>query len=121
MKLFKKSKKANVTNFVLFIMFAVVLTLIAALFVPMSINFTTQMFAAGDNIINQTSYVLNGISDSAMKNQINQSIQNAQQATADNVSITSALYQYAWIFIILVLFLVIFVATRRQVETGGFG
>lgn len=115
------NKKANLTLAFVFIASSVVLIILAGLFTPMLVQFSTFTLTMGDNLIVDTKPTLENINNTAIRNQINASLQGAEQASADNISILAGFYQYAWVILIIVTGLIIFLLTRVLVETGGRG
>lgn len=116
-KIFKK--KGNVTLFIVFLFLATIMILLAAVIVPILIRQSTTFYVIGQGIINDSMQDINNITNVAIRTQINQSLTAAQQSTADNIDILSYIFRYSWVLILIVLGIVGFIATRRQVETGG--
>jgi hypothetical protein len=102
-------------------MVSVILLVTAAVMSPFLVTFNTQLFAQGENILAQNDGFLLDIEDSTIKDQINGSIQAARQSSADNVSILATLYQYAWLIILFITFVILFLVARRNVEIRGGG
>ena len=119
MKDFKKSKRGTITFFLIFFFSSIILIIIAALVVPMGINFTTHTYAAGEEILNLTLEDLNSIQDATIRDEINQTIMTAMDSSQDNIEFLSGIYQYSWIVVLVLSALIVFVASRRQVEYGG--
>jgi len=114
-----KGKKGVISFAIAFIVFALIIVLIGAVAAPVLTDITVKMFAAGDDIMAMTQDGLNDINDTTIRDQINASLQSARGAQQDNIDVTTSLYKYAWIGIVGILFLGMFLLTRRSVETQG--
>ena len=53
--------------------------------------------------------------------QINTNIEDALGASQENIEIAANMYQYSWVFILGLTFLLMFIYTRALVEVGGGG
>lgn len=114
-----KGKKGSVTLYIVFIITAIIIVVVAAVLAPMGVLFTSKMYVAGEGILNQSLPIINDISDPDVKTSVLGVVQSAKDATVDDISVTSGLFQYSWIFIIVLAGLVIFLFSRRMVEYGG--
>lgn len=113
----KKCKKKGVMAlFVVFIIVSVVLLLMFAFATPLLMTITTDLYAAGDDVLSLAN--LEGIDDTEIRASVNNSISTAKQATADNVSILSAFYQYSWLIIVVISSLIIYLFSRKLIETS---
>jgi predicted PurR-regulated permease PerM len=115
------NKRGNLTLAFVFLASSVILIILAALFSPMLVNFSTSTLTMGEQLIIDAQPSLDEIQNEEIRNQINQSLTGARQSSADNISILAGFYQYAWIIILLVSGLIIFLFARLLVETGGRG
>jgi len=118
MELFKGSrkKKGTVMLYITFIIASIFIVLIGAVFAPMGILFNVKMFEAGEMILNNSQSEINHIQDAAIRNEINATITSAKAAHLDNIEVLGALYQYSWIFVIILTGLIVFIYTRRLTE-----
>jgi hypothetical protein len=116
MKHFFKHKRGNITLYLVFLIVAIILVLISAVLAPLGVLFNTEMFKAGENILSLAQADIDEIQDAAIKSEINDTITSAKTATLDNISVTSALFKYGWVFILVIIALIIFLFSRRLVE-----
>lgn len=109
-------------SFAFFVIFAISLTLLLLLFaigIPLGLTAISQFFKVGDDLITDSSQTFSTIQNETIKQQVTNALNSAQQSTADQVSILSWFVQYAWIWILLVVTLVVYMLGRRTVEYGG--
>jgi predicted PurR-regulated permease PerM len=117
----RKNRKGNLTLAFVFLASSVILIILAGLFSPMLVSFSTIITQSGEDILIDSQPSIENIQNEEIRNQINQSLTGAIQSSADNISILSAFYQYAWIIILIVSAIIIFLFARLLVETGGRG
>lgn len=89
--------------------------------IPFLINFTTDMYIAGDNLIANTETKISEISNETIRTKIQNNLDNIQAATAENIEYMSFFVQYSWILITLIVTFTLFILARRVVETKGYG
>lgn len=114
-----KNKKGSVTLMIVFFIAAVIIITITAVLAPMGVLFNTAMFTAGEDILNQSQPYIDDIKDTDIRNTINDVVTSAKAAGSDNIEVNANLFQYSWVFIIILTGLIIFLLTRRAVEYGG--
>lgn len=118
---FLKGKKGFVWLYVSFMIFAVVIVLIAGVLAPMGVLMNTKFMEAGLDILERTQDDINDINDANIRNSINQSIQDALDAGTENIEVQADIFQYSWIFVVVLGAIIVFLAARRLVEYGYGG
>lgn len=116
-----KNKKGQVVIYFVFIVVSIVFVMISAFFAPLGVLFNTKMYLAGQDIINQANDSINEIQNETVRNQIQGILQGGLDSTQNNISVNNALYQYGWIFMLIIVALVLFLFTRALVEVGSGG
>lgn len=106
--------------FLVFILSAVMLVSLFSFFIPFLIDFSTDMYLAGDDLIANTEEKIAAINNATIRAQIQNNLDNMQSATAENIDYLAFFYQYSWIFIILIITFSIFMIARQTVETKGY-
>jgi len=114
----RKNNNAALAYFMVFVFAAFTLITLFALFSPMMIDMNTAFYEAGENILDGAVDKIQNIQDEDVKTAINESVENAKDSTADQIAILAGFFQYAWIFIIIVVVFVIFIVARSNVEVG---
>ena len=115
-------KKASITLFITFLIFAAIIIIIGAIAAPLGTRFATEMYVAGDKIILSANKSLSGIQNETIRNQISANLAAAQGQQLNNIEVATDLYQYSWLFVLILTALIIFIYTRSMVEvnSGGF-
>lgn len=116
-----KNKKGFLSVFFAFIVLAIIIITISAVIAPMGVLFTTEMYKAGEGILNQSNESLEGITNPEIKEAIGGSINSAKQATMDNIEVNSDIFQYGWVLVLGLIAIVLFLLSRSIVEYGGRG
>jgi len=119
-KLFN-NKRGVVALYLVFIISAVIVVLISAVFAPMGVLFNSKMYAAGLDIMSKANTSINNITDPVIKAEIQATIQSAYDAADNNIDVNAAIFQYGWILIIGLVAVIVFMYTRSLIEVGGGG
>jgi hypothetical protein len=121
MNIFKISKKAQAVLFVYFFITAVIIVVIAAVLAPMGVLFNTKMYEAGEDILARAQADIDNIQDATVQGQINDTIDAALDAGQNNIDVNAAIFQYGWVFVLILTGLIVFMQTRRLIEVGAGG
>ncbi len=114
------NKKANVVIYIVFFMAAIVIIVIAAVLAPMGVLFTVSAFEAGEQILIQSNSSIQSIQDQDVKDAIDGSVTAAKDATELNIDVNSSMFQYAWVFVLIIAVIIAFISARSLIETRGF-
>lgn len=117
----KHNKKGQAVLFVYFFISAIIIVIIAAVFAPMGVLFNTKMYQAGEDILLRSQDEIKGIHDLTVQAQINDTISVALDAGTNNIDVNAAIFQYGWVFVLILTGLIVFLQTRRLVELGAGG
>lgn len=115
----KKNKKGVIAIYLVFIGLALLVILIASVVAPFGVLLNTKLYAAGEDILQQSEAALSGINNTAVRNQINASIQEALGDAQTNIDINSDIFQYGWVIVVILVTLVVFLFTRKTIEVSG--
>ena len=113
-----KSKKGQLTIYIILVFIAIVIMLIGAIVGPFGSALASELYSAGDDIIEQAKDPINSIQDEEIKQEILNSLESAQESQKFNIDFNAFLYQYSWVFVILILALIGFIITRMQIESS---
>lgn len=111
-------KRAQVGIYFVFLIIATIVVIITALIAPLGSDMTQRFYIAGEGIINNSQSSLALIQDSNVKDQLDDIYAGAKANTVTNIEVTSGLYKYAWLIVIILSAVVLFLFTRRLVEYG---
>jgi len=115
------SRRGSIAIYISFIFIAIIVVVIATVFVPMGTLVSTKFYAAGEDILLMANDSIMAINDADVRSALLNSSQEALDSTEDNIEFGNSIYQYSWIIVILLAGLVAFLFTRRLVEYGGGG
>lgn len=114
-------KKGQATIYLVFMIAAILVVLIAAVMSPMGILFNVQMWQAGETILEQAQADLNNINDTEVFTAVNDTINEARGGVENNVDVLGAIFKYGWLFVVGIIAIILFLYSRKIVEyTGGF-
>lgn len=105
--------------YITFMILALIIVVIAAVFAPMGVLFNTKMYAAGEGIMLKANSTISEINDSNVRSHVYQVINSGLAAQQNNIDVNAAIFQYGWIFLVVISGLVVFIFARRMVEYGG--
>lgn len=118
--MFPKKKIMNergvITYAIVFIFLAFILLTVFVFITPVLIEFNAEMYAAGEEILLDANATANEFQNQDIKAQFQDALGSAQQSIPTQVSILAAFFQYAWIIILIVVLMVLYMLTRETVE-----
>jgi hypothetical protein len=114
-----KNKKAQLSIYFAFIVLGFLIVLIGGVFAPMGADISTRFYMAGEDILATTARDVGGIDDVGVRASVNASLYEAMSATETNIDVTTDLFQYSWVMVLALTGIVLFLLTRRLVESQG--
>jgi predicted PurR-regulated permease PerM len=115
------NRKASITIFFSFVVVAIVVIMIGAIVGPFGAVFSSEVYTIGEGLINDSNVTIQSINNPEVKASLTGVTNNALSQTENNIEVSTFLFQYSWVFVLLLVGFVTFLLTRRQVElTGGF-
>lgn len=116
-----RGKRAVVGLYITFFIMAVLIVVIAGVLAPMGVLFNARMMEAGVDILNDANVSISNIDDAGVRSAVRNVTEEAIGAGTTNIEMQSDLFQYSWVFIVVLAGIVVFMITRRLVEYGGGG
>ena len=120
----RKNKKAQVAMYIVFMITAMFIVMIAAFMAPMGVLINTEFYAAGEMLMLEANESVSSIQDDAVRTRVQAVIAEGLAAQENNIEINSDIFQYSWILVVGLSALVVFLITRQLVEfrpgQGGF-
>ena len=107
--------------FFAFIVLALLIVTISGVLAPMGVLFNTEMYKAGEMILNQSNGSISDIQNTEIKQQIGDNIKSATDATMTNIEVNSDIFQYGWVLMLALIAIVLFLMSRQMVEVGRGG
>jgi len=117
----KINKKGQVSSYIVWFIGAIFIITIGAFIAPLGANFNTQMYLAGEDILERTEPDIADINDVAIRTQINASLQSAKASAGHNIEINLNVFEYSWVLFLVISTMIIFVGTRQLIEFQGSG
>lgn len=115
----KKMGQKGVISYVLvFAVLFIALGFIFAILYPGLQQFHIALWSANGYILDTSNDLTNNIQDTQLKTAFSSSIQSQKDAITTNTDILGFLSQYAWFFIALIIFVIIFLKIRENVEVN---
>lgn len=111
--------------YIIWFIIAVVIVIIGAVFSSFGVLFNTRMFEAGEDILLRANASIQDINDATARTAIQNSIDGAFDAQQNNIEVNNAMFQYSWVFMLIISGIVVFLLARQTVEIqsrfgGGF-
>ena len=116
------NKKASIGMYITFVITAIIIIVITGLIAPMGVMFSTQMYEAGEQILIDNNATIANINNAQVRQSIYNMTDEALGATHTNIEVNSDLFQYAWVIVLVLAGLIVFIYTRQVTEfrAGGF-
>lgn len=116
-----KGKKGTVTLYIVTMISAILILIIASVFAPMGVLLNTKLYASAEDIYLRANESIGDIQDAEVRARVYGMIDAGLEAQENNIEVNADLFQYSWIFVLVLTGIISFLYTRRLVETtGGF-
>lgn len=119
----KVNKKATVTIYIVFFILAIIIIMISAIMAPIAVDINSRFYLAGQDILRTSNDSIQDINDATVRASVTDSINSAFNGAQNNIEINADLFRYAWLMVIGVTALTLFLIGRQIVEYsigGGF-
>lgn len=117
-KKLKANEKGSVSFFVVFITLSLILLTLFAVAIPFMVAIDIAFYEAAEDILITGKEANAQIQDANVREQFDASLDAQTESIATQVEILGFFFQYAWILIMIIITLVLFLATRQTVEIG---
>jgi len=112
-------ERGSFAYFIAFVFLALTLVFLFGVGIPLLVNINTEFYNAGEDIIEMTEDNINNIQDANARATFTNASSAMQTSIEDQVDILSTFFQFGWLIIVVIIVLILFMASRQQVETGG--
>jgi len=116
-----KNKKANITLYLTFIIFAIIIIVVTAVVAPFGVRLNAEAYAMGEKILISTNESIQNINNSDVRLSIQRNINNSLDSIETNLEVNNSLFQYSWLIVIILVGIMLFIFTRSLVELNRFG
>lgn len=118
----RMNKKGTVMLYITFMILMIIIVLLAAVLAPMGVLFNTKMYEVGEELIIESNNThVQNINDATVRGEIEDVLNQALASEQNNIEVNAAIFQYGWVFAVVITGLVLFIFARRMVEYGGGG
>lgn len=117
----KKARKGQVSLYVSLVFVIFIIILITGLFAPMGAFIASNFYLAGEDLIIDSNTTVQNIQDTAIRNALTTTFNDASDNAVLNIEVATNMYQYSWVILILLAALLAFLYARRLVEYGQGG
>ena len=114
-----KDERGSFSYFMVFIMLAVILVFLFAIGIPMLTQINSEFYKAGEPMLDTAYENAMLVEDADVQAAMLSNIDGQRQSIPDQVEVLSIFFQYGWLIIILVIVMVLFMSSRRSIESGG--
>lgn len=112
-------ERGSFAYFIAFVFLALTLVFLFGVGIPLLVNINTEFYAAGEDIINMSANTTSQIQDANARAVFENAQNSMMTSIEDQTDILSTFFQFGWLIIIVVIVLILFMASRQQIETGG--
>lgn len=113
----RMNRRGSISYYITFMSLAIFALLLATVLVPFAMDVNVTSWAAAENILEHTAETAASIRDSDIRAALTDSITAAEESVVTSTDVMSVFFQYSAFIIIVVVLFVIFIKTRRDVET----
>lgn len=111
-----QNKKANLNLYILLTMVGLFVISLVAIIIPISIQFSSEMYIAQENIIDSSASDISKISDTTIRETTQSFLKSGKDTTKDNIKLFSFFYKYSGLILITLGLLVFFFYSRTMSE-----
>ncbi len=112
----KKDRKGQVAFYIIFLFIATVVILIGAIAAPFGSTLATEFYSAGEDLLNDSlQNTVPTINDPDVRAALNDTFSSAVGAATTNIQVSTSLYKYSWLFVLILVGVVIYLVARSTV------
>lgn len=116
-----KGKKGVMTLYISLFFIVVIILILAVFIAPMGIKFTSEVYAAGEDIMLSANETIQSIQNETVRTEINDMMNEALDSAEFNIQVNTDFFQYSWVFVILLAGIITFMYARQIVVFQGGG
>jgi len=114
--------RAQVSLYIVFIFMALIIVLVAGVIAPLGARFSAEVFTAGSNLLNDTRYnPVAKIVDPTIRASLENTFDGAIAASETNIEVSTGVFQYGWVLILVLIGVVLFLVTRSLIAFSRQG
>lgn len=115
------NSRGNISFVLVFALLSVAIIFMFAFLSPTLQVFTTKIYGVGEPLLEDANTTALTFNDATIKNTVQSSLQASKDTTATQIEVLNFFYQYAWLFVIGLVSLILLLFSRFLVErqVGG--
>ncbi len=114
----KMGERGSVSYFVVFIVLVIILSFLFGVAIPFLQVFTVEIYGATDDLVDKAVDAAQNIEDVNARATIVDSLEVQETSLQEHQAIYGSFIQYSVFIVIFIIMLVLFMASRRDVEKG---
>lgn len=111
--------KGSFSYFLVFVVLATMLVFLFAIGIPLLTLINTELYEAGEPMLDTAYSNAQLVQDADVKNAMLSNIDAQRNSIPDQIDVLSVFFQYGWLIIVVIIVLILFIASRRSIESGG--
>jgi hypothetical protein len=115
------NEKGSISFYIIFVFLAFITLTLFVFLTPIMMDFNTRIYTAGEIALIDANETASQIQNADVRASFQSSLTSSQNSIPNQVAILSFFFQYAWIIVILVILLSLFIYTRQSVEAEKGG
>jgi len=112
-------ERGSFSYFMIFVLLAVMLVFLFAIGIPLLTQINTEFYNAGEPMLDEAYDNAMQVEDADVRAAMLSNIDGQRNSIPDQIEVLSVFFQYGWLIIIVVIVLILFMASRRSIESGG--
>ena len=114
-----KDQTGSFSYFMVFVLLAVMLVFLFAIGIPLLMAVNSEFYAAGEPLLDRATASANEVENAEVQAAMLSNIEAQRNSIPDQMEVLGVFFQYGWLIIIVVIVLILFMASRRTIESGG--
>lgn len=116
-----KSLKSQVSIYLIFMIAAIFIILITAVFIPFGVLFNTRIYAASEKMILDANDTTQSIENETVRSSMQTIFAGSLGNINNNIEVNNALFRYGWIIALIIIGITLFMFTRALIEVNKGG
>jgi len=112
-------ERGSFSYFMVFVLLAVMLVFLFAIGIPLLMAVNSEFYAAGEPLLDRATVSANEVENAEVQAAMLSNIEAQRQSIPDQMEVLGVFFQYGWLIIIVVIVMILFMASRKTIESGG--
>jgi len=112
-------ERGSFSYFMVFVLLAVMLVFLFAIGIPLLMAVNSEFYAAGEPLLDRATASANEVENAEVQAAMLSNIEAQRQSIPDQMEVLGVFFQYGWLIIIVVIVMILFMASRKTIESGG--